>query len=97
MSRFVVTFEGTGYDLYLADNQKIGGFFVSVRVESESVEEAVQLAYEKLVASRDYQGVASGERPDSALAVSECIESSEPDPSIQGISGFVFYLETKPD
>lgn len=93
MSTYVVTFEGAGYNLCAENGQKIGGFFISVTTDSVTPEEALQLAYEKLVTSDNYQEVAAGEQPGSKLVVSECVELSEVDEINNEISGFIFFPE----
>jgi len=91
MRAFFVTFEGVGYNLYDGNGRKIGGFFISVTVETITPEEAMHLAFEKLVSSTKYQEVINGEQPESTLAVSQCVELLEPDPALNEITGFVFY------
>ena len=94
MKKYIITFEGTSYDLLAEDGKKVGGFFVSVLVQANQPEDAYDLAYQKLIASEQYQAMfADHEHPNGALSVSEYAELLEPDPSLSELSGFVFYPE----
>ncbi len=98
MTAFRIVFHGTGYDLQ-ADNREIGGsgklgFFVGVNVEADEAEQAIQLAYEKLVGSENYIAVlGEGEHPDGVLTVDQCYEFSIRDAEEAEVSGFIFYPE----
>lgn len=89
---YQVTFEGTGYDLLTENNQKIGGFFVSVVASAVELDLAFDIAYEKLSNSQAYQDlVSSNEHPNAVLSIDNCIEIACDDLNVPEISEFVFY------
>lgn len=92
MIDYEITFEGTGYNLLTEDQQKIGGFFVSVHASAPEREQAFQIAYQKLINSQSYQDLLAGhEHPDAVLSVHQCSELTDVDLNVPEISGFVFY------
>lgn len=92
MIDYEIIFEGTGYDLFAENNQKIGGFFVSVFVIATDPEQAFEIAYQKLINSQSYQDLVAGhEHPDAVLSVHQCNELTDVDLNAPDISGFVFY------
>lgn len=81
-----------GYGLLTEDNQRIGGFFVTVLATAQEPEQAFEIAYQKLINSQAYQElVAVHEHPDAVLNVHQYSEITEDDLSIPDISGFIFY------
>ena len=77
MTDYQIAIEGTGYVLRTEDNQKIGGFFVTVRVSAQGPEQAIELAYLKLINSQSYHDLVAGqEHPNAVLSVDQCIERS---------------------
>lgn len=96
MTAFRIVFHGTGYELQ-ADNCEIGGsgklgFYVAVNVEADEAEQAIQLAYGRLVGSEHYMAaLGEGEHPDGVLTVDQCYELSTRDPEDAEVSGFIFY------
>lgn len=93
MIDYEISFEGTGYDLLTENNQRIGGFFVSVFVSAPEPEQAFEIAHQKLLSSQAYQELVAGhEHPDAILSVHQYSElSEEVDLNSPDISGFVFY------
>ena len=93
MIDYEITFEGTGYDLLTENNQRIGGFFVSVIASAPEPEQAFEIAYQKLISSQAYQDlVATHEHPKAVLSVHQYSELAEEfDLNVSEISGFVFY------
>jgi hypothetical protein len=97
MRQYAVTFEGTEYNLCDEAGNKLG-FFVSVMVRAEEPEQAIDLAFQKLISSERYQATFEpDDHPNGMLAVSDCAEILEPDPSEVEVSGICFYLEQKAD
>jgi hypothetical protein len=90
---YEVQFEGTGYNLLTENNQKIGGFFVSVLASAPEPEQAFEIAYQKLIGSQAYQELVAGhEHPDAVLNVYQYSElREEVDLNTPEISAFVFY------
>lgn len=89
---FEIQFEGTGYNLLAEDNQKIGGFFVSVLASAQEPEQAFEIAYQKLISSQAYQElVAAHEHPNAVMSVHQYCEIIHVDLNISEISAFVFY------
>ena len=93
MIDYKVTFEGTGYDLFAENNQRIGGFFVSVIASAPEPEQAFEIAYQKLISSQAYQDlVVAHDHPKALLSVHQYSElAEEVDLNVPDISGFVFY------
>lgn len=92
MIDYEITFEGTSYNLLTEDNQKIGGYFVSVLARAPEPEQAFEIAYQKLINSQSYQDLVDGhEHPDAVLRVHQCNELTDVDLNAPDISGFVFY------
>lgn len=87
-----IVFQGTGYDCNFGENQKIGGFFIAVIIEANDEDEAVQLAYEKLITSEQYmQSFPIEEHPNAKIEVSDIYGLSERDVGEAEISGFIFF------
>jgi len=87
-----VVFKGSGYNFGLSELQKIGGFFVAVIVESDSVDLGIQSAYEKLVCSKDYIEIfAEHENMHAEIEVDTVYELSEILTNESEISGYIFY------
>jgi hypothetical protein len=92
MRFYQVTFEGVGYNIFSEENQKIGGFFVSVLANAPQPEQAFEIAYQKLINSQAYQNLVNeNDHPSAYISVYEYCEVTQVDLNVSEVSAFVFY------